>query len=100
MVVNALNYLSNDGILLIQDAPDGNFSKRFNYYTELIDGTAIEAGPQEILRWGNGRCRKAIAGLGKFSIDGTFYTLAEALERWNATEPTPNDQLPTRHSSS
>lgn len=100
MVTNAANYLSKEGIIIIQDAPDGNFSKPFNYYTEVIDGTDDNPKKQIMLRWENGRCRKAIAGLGRISLNGKSYNLTEALEKWNASSIQPSAFEPDQNISS
>lgn len=80
MLVNAAQFLSDEGVILIQDAPDGNFETPYNYRASVIDGTAPELGEQELLRWKTPRCKEAIIGLGKVSIHGKLTSFDDALE--------------------
>lgn len=88
MIVNAANFLSPEGIIVVQDAPDGNFSKKFNYLTEVIDGSDIGAGPQPIFRWENGRCKRAVLELGTIGLNGARRTFPEALLHHSASVTT------------
>jgi hypothetical protein len=81
MLINAMNYLSPNGILIVQDAKDGNFAKPYNYTTEIIDNMDDHPSQQEIIRWKDGRCTEAILGAGNLSIKGRRLTLAHALEQ-------------------
>lgn len=79
MLVNAANVLSENGIILILDAPDGNFEKPYNYYLSAIDGQNIENGEQTILRFNNGRCEKAMLESGTLLFPGGEQTIEEVL---------------------
>jgi hypothetical protein len=79
MLVNAAHVLSDSGIIIIQDAPDGDFNTKYNYVTAVIDAYDLEAGPQDILRWETGRCKRASLELGKLIFTGGKQTLKEAL---------------------
>lgn len=81
MLINASSLLSENGIIIIQDAPDGNFSKNFNYVTSVIDALAPQNNREKpLLVWENGRCRKAVTGMGKLSVQGQLMTFEDALE--------------------
>lgn len=80
MLVTASQLLSEKGIIVIQDAPDGDFAKKYNYITSVIDSTDDNPTEKPMIRWENGRCERAIFELGKLSIRGKYLTLAEALE--------------------
>lgn len=79
MLVNAARLLSPRGIIVIQDAADGDFSKRYNYSTSVIDNTQHHPTEQTLLRWETPRCRKAILSIGQVSVGGKLRTLEEAL---------------------
>lgn len=81
MLVNAAQLLSDGGIILIQDAPDGNFETRYRYGASVIDSTRPELGEQQILRWKTPRCKEAMIGLGTVSINGTLLRFDQALAR-------------------
>ena len=81
MIVNALNLLSPDGIIIIQDAPDGNFAKKYNYTTSVIDGTDPRLDEHQILRWENGRCRRVKIEAGRLGALGMRLTFGELLEK-------------------
>lgn len=81
MLVNAAQLLSDGGIILIQDAPDGNFEKRYRYGSSVIDSTRPELGEQPVLRWKTPRCQEAMIGLGKVSIRGKLLSFDQALEQ-------------------
>jgi hypothetical protein len=85
MLVNAINMLSEDGIILVQDAPDGNFEKSFNYYSSVVDGLNINAGEQKILRWENGRCKRALLEDGRLIYPGGEQTTETALREYGLT---------------
>lgn len=79
MLINASQLLSDKGIILIQDAPDGNFETRYRYGASIIDSTRPELGVQQVLRWKTPRCQEAMIGLGKLSLRGKLLTFDEAL---------------------
>lgn len=81
MLINAAQLLSPKGAIIIQDAADGDFSKRYNYKTSLIDN--LQRSPRErvVLEWETPRCRKATIGMGRLSIAGQLRTLGESLVR-------------------
>lgn len=56
ILLNAANFLSLEGIIVIHDATEGNFAKKFNFIASVIDGMDIIADPQIILLWENSRC--------------------------------------------
>lgn len=80
MRINAYNLLSPNGIIIIQDARDGDFSKPYNYMTRVIDALAPSNPETPVIEWKSGRCKKAVAGMGKLSVSGTMLTLPDALE--------------------
>lgn len=79
MLANARDLLSDNGVILVQDDPEGHFQKSFGYISSVYDGpNAVES--QDILRWENGRCNRAIVELGRVAFDGcTEKTLEQAL---------------------
>jgi hypothetical protein len=79
MLVNAAHILSDDGLIIIQDASDGDFNKKYNYVTAVIDAYDLDAGPQDVLRWETGRCKRASIELGKLIFAEGKQTLKEAL---------------------
>lgn len=81
MLINAVQLLSPNGVIIVQDAADGNFQKKFNYVTSVLDANNIEAGLQDVLRWETARCRSAKLEPGLLSINGIERTLRQALER-------------------
>lgn len=81
MLVNAAQLLSDGGIILIQDAPDGNFETRYRYGASVIDSTRPELGEQHVLRWKTPRCKEAMIGLGKLSVKGKLLHFDRALEQ-------------------
>lgn len=81
MLVNASQLLSERGVIIIQDGIGGDFSKRFNYATSVIDSTDSNPTEQMLLRWETPRCRKAALSLGRIGVGGAQRTLREALER-------------------
>ena len=85
MLVNASQLLSDRGIIVIQDGVGGDFSRRYNYVTSVIDSTERNPTEQTLLRWETPRCQRAMLALGKISVGGVQRTLGEALER-RATE--------------
>jgi len=80
MRINAYNLLSPNGIIIIQDARDGDFSKPYNYMTRVIDALAPSNPETPVIEWKSGRCKKAVAGIGKLSVSGTMLALPDALE--------------------
>ena len=86
MLVNASQLLSPRGLIVIQDGVGGDFSKRFNYVTSVIDSTEDNPSEQTVLHWETPRCQRVMLGLGKISIGGKLRTLREALELNRATE--------------
>lgn len=86
MLVNASQLLSPRGIIVIQDGVGGDFSKRFNYVTSVIDSTEDNPSEQTVFRWETPRCRKVMLGLGKISIGGKARTIGEALHLTHSTE--------------
>jgi hypothetical protein len=86
MLVNASQLLSPRGIIVIQDGVGGDFSKRYNYVTSVIDSTESNPSEQTLLRWETPRCQKVAPALGKISVGGKLYTFSEALELQYATE--------------
>lgn len=80
MLVNAARLLSQRGVIVIQDAADGDFSKRFNYTTSVIDNTQYHPTEQTLLRWETPRCRKAMLAMGHVSVGGKLRTFEEALK--------------------
>lgn len=81
MLINASQLLSDRGIVLIQDAPDGNFETRYRYGASIIDGAHSELGIQQILRWKTPRCQEAMIGLGKLSLGKKLLSFDEALRK-------------------
>ncbi len=81
MLVNAMNLLSPQGILVVQDAPDGNFAKKYNCVTAVRDGLDLEAGYQELLIWEDARCNRAALGAGKVILGDEKLTITELIER-------------------
>lgn len=81
MLVNAAQLLSDEGVILIQDAPDGNFEKRYRYSASVIDSTRPELKEQTVLRWKTPRCQEAMIGLGKVSVRGKLLSFDQALEQ-------------------
>ncbi len=81
MLVNAMNLLSPDGILVVQDAPDGNFAKKYNCVTAVRDGLDLESGYQELLIWEDARCNRAALGAGKLILGDEKLTITELIER-------------------
>lgn len=80
MKVSATNMLSDDGILIIQDAPDGDFTKKYNYVTSVIDGRQLEKGEQVLLKWATGRCLRAVPMAGKIAFEASAaQTITERL---------------------
>lgn len=80
MIVNAVNMLSDHGIIIIQDAPDKDHTKKYKYITNIIDGYNVEKGEQPLLKWATGRCLRAIPLSGKIAFKGTkLQTLPEIL---------------------
>ena len=79
MLVNASQLLSKKGIIVIQDAPDGDFAKKYNYITSAIDSTDDNPSEKPLIRWENGRCQRAVFALGQLSIRGKLMTMPEAL---------------------
>lgn len=81
MLVNASSLLSDDGLIIIQDARDGNFSTPFNYTTSIIDAQAhTTSREQPLLTWEDGRCKRAATSDGSMIVNGRSSTINEALE--------------------
>lgn len=80
MLVNASQLLTDDGLILIQDAPDGNFETPYRYGASVIDSTRPDLGEQQILSWKTPRCREAMVGIGRLSLGGKLRRFDEALE--------------------
>lgn len=88
MLVNASSILSENGLIIIQDARDGNFSKPFNYTTSVIDATARHNNPEEpLLLWENGRCNRAALGKGRLIVNGESVPTDVALKERFGTTP-------------
>ena len=79
MLDHAAGLLSDNGIIVIQDAVDGNFSKDWNYTATIKDNARPDIDDQEILRWKTPRCNEARLGLGRLSLQGNTLPVDEAL---------------------
>lgn len=78
--INAINTVSETGMVLTQDAPDGNFAKPYNYVLEVRDNLS-DMQTNTVLRFENGRCRRAVLEAGRFMLNGTLVTMTEAIEQ-------------------
>lgn len=81
MVVNAAQMLSERGIIVIQDEPDGNFEKPYAYTTLVNDPEHPSMQAQEIMRWRTARCAEGMFSSGTLHINGENITFEEALRR-------------------
>lgn len=79
MLVNAAQLVSEDGIILIQDAPRGDFETPYCYSASVIDSTRPELGEQQFIRWKTPRCTEALIGHGRLSIGGKLLRFDQAL---------------------
>jgi len=92
MLLNALNLLSDNGLIIIQDAREvivgmeddveGNFSIPFNYATSIIDAQRASDDYEEpVIAWENGRCQRAVfEPKGRIRVNGGDVPIDEALE--------------------
>lgn len=86
MKVNAMNMLTDNGIIIVQDAPDGDFSKKYNYVTSVIDARQIEKGEQPLLRWATGRCLRAVPEAGRIAFKASkTQTITDRLAEINSS---------------
>lgn len=81
MLDNANRLLSPRGIIVIQDAIDGDFSKSYNYVTSVIDSGDRHPTEQIVFQWKTPRCMTAALGMGKICLGGRLHTIDEALEK-------------------
>lgn len=81
MITNAAYMLSERGVIVIQDAVNGNFESPFEYTATVKDFEHPTTQDQEIMRWKTPRCVEGMFSSGTLAIDGEVLTLPEALSK-------------------
>lgn len=85
MIKHAEELLNEGGLIVIQDAPGGNFETPYNYTTSIIDSTRRDLGEQHIAHWRTPRCNELMLGLGKLCINERLMTFDHALAQAHAS---------------
>lgn len=85
MFVHAIHLLSKRGVVVVQEALDGNFEKPYEYTAWVHDPEHPSMKSQEIMRWKTPRCTEGMFGPGTLSIDGKKVPLVEALSQNTST---------------
>lgn len=85
MIEHAEALLNEGGLIVIQDAPGGNFETPYNYTTSIIDSARKDLGEQKIAHWRTPRCNELMLGLGKLCINDRLMTFDQALAHAHAS---------------
>lgn len=80
--VNAYQFMNPKGLVIIQDAPGGNFTKKYNYRTEVLDLANVHHGYQEVFTWENGRCQRMAPSIGYLAVGNEVLSVPEAFVRY------------------
>jgi hypothetical protein len=80
LIYNLASFVKEGGIIIIQDALNGNFETPYEYTTYVIDTARPGWKMEALLHWGNARCKTAVVGSGTINVEGHRIQFHEALE--------------------